>query len=47
MANKLSFAARQIASKKRQLSLAKRWTEIMGIDPVTLDFIKKTGGTRQ
>lgn len=41
MAKKSSFDQKQIASKELQLKVAKRWAEIMGIDPVTLKFIPK------
>jgi hypothetical protein len=37
---------KRLTWKERQLAVARRWAEIMGIDPVTLEFIntKTTGG---
>jgi hypothetical protein len=35
---------KRLTWKERQLAVAKRWAEIMGIDPVTLQPIKRKAG---
>jgi hypothetical protein len=35
---------KRLTWKELQIKVAKRWAEIMGIDPVTLEFIPKKPG---